>query len=190
MTGIIGADDRKYTEDDIAFHVAADRKRVAAILAHPAAVGREGLAKVLAMNANLDLDAAVGVLNAARADDAVAPEPEPSEAQLFDWGKAAAIALKGASRIRSRTSTNAEDDEEAGDAAARHLLGLENEDHGSEAENGESLDDVNDEEDRRRRKGQPAAPAAYVPTPADMQAYDEGARIGAWAMANGFSQVR
>jgi hypothetical protein len=178
------------TADDINFLIEQDRKRVQSILSLPEARGREKLAQVLALNANMSVDAARAALDCAPLPGSVAaaPEPEPTEQELFDWGAAAALALRGARRIRSRTSTNAEDDEsEDGAAAARRLLGkepLENEGDGSD------LDDVAAKEKRGRDEGQPRPePAAiWSPTPADMRAYAQGEAAARWAMQHGFGR--
>lgn len=115
--------------------IQADRKRVSTILAHPAAKGREALAKVLAMNANLDVEAAVGVLNAApRAGASVAKPLKPLSG--FDWereGRRAARALlnvgvtniglgrskddKGASPVEDDLENEPDEDEDSGDEA-------------------------------------------------------------------------
>ncbi len=83
------------TKDDLQFHIEQDRKRVRAILTLPESKGREKLAQVLAYQANMSVDAACATLKVAPLPPGVeTTEVEAtSESAMFDWGRAAAVAL-------------------------------------------------------------------------------------------------
>lgn len=193
-----------HTANDIQFLIQQDRKRVQSILQLPEARGREKLASVLAYQANMSIDDARAALKVAPLPNIIATAPEAeaaSKSDEFNWGRAVAIALKGAHKRRSRISAE-DEDEAAGRRAARRILGkdekenngiaddlddLDNDDDGQEADDGSSMDDLADKERRGRRQGQPE-PAAYVPTPADHKAYAQGEAAAKFFMEHGFGR--